>query len=105
MRSGRVEFTGPVRRSEPEGAVFLVSRQIEELVKSLNNTEQLNDNLTRNGRYSKVSVLPIMFETVEPKLELEDDLNGLKECFVEHFNFHVYEIFKIPETTNAQYKL
>jgi hypothetical protein len=104
VRSVRVEFTRPARRSESEGAGFLVAREIEELVKSLNNTERLNDDLTRNGRYSKVSVLPIMFERVEPGLQLQEELKRLGKCFVEQFNFHVYDIFKIPEK-NAQYML
>ncbi|KIV96192.1 hypothetical protein PV10_00088 [Exophiala mesophila] len=101
VRRARVEVRHPIRRSGSEGAGSLLSRQIDELVESLNNTERLNDSLTRNGRYSKVSVLPIMFEDVEPGFELEEELNGLEKCFVQHFNFHVYEIFKIP-TTNAQ---
>ncbi|KIY01164.1 uncharacterized protein Z520_02716 [Fonsecaea multimorphosa CBS 102226] len=89
VRSVRVEFTRPGRRSQSEGAGSLVPRQIEELVKSLNNTKRINDDLTHNGRYSKVSVLPII------------RAQKAQECFMAHFNFLVYDIFKIPEK-NAQ---
>ncbi|ETI25508.1 hypothetical protein G647_02281 [Cladophialophora carrionii CBS 160.54] len=101
VRSIRIEFTRPVRRSESEGEGFLVSRQIEELVQSLNNTEQLNDSLTHNKRYSKLTGLPIMFVKVEPWLGLQKEFESLRQCFVEHFNFDVCDIFKIPEN-NAQ---
>ncbi|OAP57270.1 hypothetical protein AYL99_08008 [Fonsecaea erecta] len=98
VRNVRVDFThftGPYELEGTSGSV--APQQIEELVRSLNNTERLNDDLTRNGRYTKVTVLPIMFEAVEPHLRLEQELNALRDCFVKLFNFHVCDIFKIPE--------
>jgi hypothetical protein len=77
---------------------------MEELVKALNLNERFKNNLGQ-ARYSAVSVLPIMFESVEPEHELERDLEALRECFQTQFNFCVYDIFKIPSGRGAQHCL
>ncbi|KAK5332078.1 hypothetical protein LTR93_001083 [Exophiala xenobiotica] len=97
VRSARVEITRPVEPYELEDTSTSTSRQLGDLVQSLNNTERLNDDLTRSGRYDKVSVLPIMFRAVEQDLGLEAELESLRTCLSKQFNFTVYPIFKIPD--------
>ncbi|EHY52500.1 hypothetical protein ABEF92_006004 [Exophiala dermatitidis] len=84
--------------AEPEPPRNSTPGQLKELVQALNNNNEIQTHLQkiRHGPYSKVSVLPIMFEAVEPFHELDKELESVRTCFRDHFGYAVYPIFKIP---------
>lgn len=101
LRNAQLQVTHEPASPPPEGRVSTTSFEIEDLVQSMNINMEIQNNLTRSGNYSSVSVLPIMFEAVEAELGLEADLESLRTCFLERFKFHVYDVFKIP-SVNAE---